>query len=47
MHARRVIVPKMNPMKAETMNVVKIPSGGRRGRDAKTISGHEKSQTAK
>jgi hypothetical protein len=38
---------KMNPMEVETMNVVKIPSGGRRGRDAKTISGHKKLQIAK
>jgi hypothetical protein len=47
MHAQRVIIPKMNPMKVETMNVIKIPSGGCHGRDAKTISGHEKLQIAK
>jgi hypothetical protein len=38
---------KMNPMKLEMIKDVNIPLGGRRGRDPKTISGHEYSQIAK
>jgi hypothetical protein len=38
---------KMNPMKTKMMKAVNIPSGGRLGRDEKTISGHEYSQIAK
>jgi hypothetical protein len=35
-----VVALKMNPMKTEMMKAVNIPSGGRLGRDKKTISGH-------
>jgi hypothetical protein len=38
---------KMIPMKLEMMKAVSILSGGRLGRDAKTISGHEYSHIAK
>jgi hypothetical protein len=41
------MAPKMNPMKNKIMKAVNIPSGGRLGRDEKTISGHEYSQIAK
>jgi hypothetical protein len=37
----------MNPMKVEKMNWVKIPFGGCRGSDTKTISGHKNLQIAK
>jgi hypothetical protein len=37
----------MYTMKLKMMIAVNIPSGGRRGRDPKTISGHEYSQIAK
>jgi hypothetical protein len=37
----------MKPIKLEMMKEVNIPSGGRFGRDRKTISGREYSQIAK
>ena len=44
---RTVMIANMKLMKPEMMNDVNIPSVGRLGRDEKTISGHEYSQTVK